>query len=105
MRFWDVYETELARSVEKTPSAYALKPGQTANEYAALVRPKMQAAGMAHCNLSNAFRRTAKRLGIPYTRKALAEAAMDEPASEVAQELRALGYPELAPMKGEGHSS
>lgn len=81
MKFWDVYEEELKRSVEKTPSDYALRPGQTAAEYAAIVRQKMEAAGMSQCNLSNSFRRTAKRLGIPYTRKALAEAAAKDVAT------------------------
>lgn len=80
MKFWDVYEEELARSVDKTPADYAVKPGQTAAEYAAIVRKKMEAAGVQGCNLSNSFRRTAKRLGIPYTRKALAEAAVKDVA-------------------------
>ena len=74
--FWETYQRCLAEAVTAKPEEYMLNPGETAAQYAARVAPKMQAAGMAGVNWSSpGFRRTAKALGVKFTRTALVEAA------------------------------
>lgn len=81
--FFNVYREELRKSVAKTPNEYAIGgirgefPNETPEAYAERVAEKMiqhmrEAKGVDTVNTDSlTFRRTCKRLGIGYNRKAM----------------------------------
>jgi hypothetical protein len=77
--FWDIFEQELAQSVAKNPSDYALRPEEAPEDYARRTRVKMQhtaeAESISRINLdSSTFRRVARRLGVTkFSQRALKE--------------------------------
>lgn len=77
--FWDIFEQELAQSVARNPSDYALGPGEAPEDYARRTRAKMQhtaeAESISRINLdSPTFRRVARRLGVTkFSQRALKE--------------------------------
>jgi hypothetical protein len=77
--FWDIFEQELVQSVARSPSDYALGPGEAPEDYARRTRAKMQhtaeAESISRINLdSPTFRRVARRLGVTkFSQRALKE--------------------------------
>lgn len=77
MKFWDVVEHELRFSVEAEPEKYVLRQGEDAPRFAARLRHAMELAGFSRIAWKTpTFKRVAKRLGIPFTRKALVLASV-----------------------------
>lgn len=71
-KFWETYQQCLTAAVAANPSEYMLRPGETPEQYAARVAPKMERAGVRGCDWRGAgFRRTATALGVKFTQAAL----------------------------------
>lgn len=75
LKFLEVYVVELRKDIEKAPAEYGLSQAPfdvrdiRANSTALKMVQSMEAGNLV--NVSNAMRRTARRLGVPQTVKAI----------------------------------